>query len=83
MSRRIRMGFPYEVIIDELSTHFGSNFAITTPAIIDWFKDFFRDNQRLVRTARRAGEKVGASPPGRDRASDERGKLVVVGGVVC
>jgi len=40
MSRRIRTGLPYEVIIDELSTHFGSNFAITAPAIIDWFKDF-------------------------------------------
>lgn len=40
ISRRIRTGLPYEVIIDELSTHFGSNFAITAPAIIDWFKDF-------------------------------------------
>ena len=40
MSRRIRTGLPYEVIIDELSTHFGSNFTITAPAIIDWFKDF-------------------------------------------
>ena len=40
ISRRIRTGLPYEVIIDELSTHFGSNFSITAPAIIDWFKDF-------------------------------------------
>jgi hypothetical protein len=40
MSRRIRTGLPYEVIIDELSTHFGSNFSITAPAIIEWFKDF-------------------------------------------
>ena len=40
MSQRIRTGLPYEVIIDELSTHFGSNFTITMPAIIDWFKDF-------------------------------------------
>jgi len=40
ISRRIRTGHPYEVIIDELSTHFGSNFAITAPAIIDWFKNF-------------------------------------------
>lgn len=40
MSRRIRTGLPYEVIIGELSTHFGSNFTITAPAIIEWFKDF-------------------------------------------
>ncbi|TKJ19664.1 MAG: hypothetical protein CEE42_15455 [Promethearchaeota archaeon Loki_b31] len=40
MSRRIRTGLPYEVIIDELSTHFGSNFSITAPTIIEWFKDF-------------------------------------------
>ncbi|KKL72511.1 hypothetical protein LCGC14_2084190, partial [marine sediment metagenome] len=40
ISQRIRTGLPYEVIIDELSTHFGPNFTITAPAIIDWFKDF-------------------------------------------
>jgi len=40
ISRRIRTGLPYEVIIDELSTHFGSNFSITAPAIIEWFKAF-------------------------------------------
>ncbi|MHA1146899.1 MAG: IS66 family transposase [Promethearchaeota archaeon] len=40
ISRRIRTGLPYEVIIDELSTHFGSNFSISAPAIINWFKDF-------------------------------------------
>lgn len=40
ISRRIRTGLPYEVIIDELSTHFGSQFSITAPAIINWFKDF-------------------------------------------
>ena len=40
ISRRIRTGLPYEVIIDELSTHFGTNFAISSTAIIDWFKNF-------------------------------------------
>ncbi len=40
MSRRIRTGLPYEVIIDELTTHFGHRFSITVPAIIDWFKKF-------------------------------------------
>jgi len=37
ISRRIRTGFPYEVIIDD---YFGSNFSISVLAIIDWFKDF-------------------------------------------
>ncbi|KKM19667.1 hypothetical protein LCGC14_1653290 [marine sediment metagenome] len=40
MSGRIRTGLPYKVIIYELSTHFGSNFAITAPAIINRFKNF-------------------------------------------
>jgi hypothetical protein len=40
ISTLIRTGLPYEVIIDELSIHFGTNFFITSPAIIDWFKDF-------------------------------------------
>lgn len=40
ISRRIRTGLPYEVIIDELSTHFGSKFSISAAAIIDWFRDF-------------------------------------------
>jgi hypothetical protein len=58
ISRRIRTGLPYEVIIDELSTHFGSNFSITAPAIIDWFKDFsdvieglYEQLEELVKTS--------------------------------
>lgn len=59
ISRRIRTGLPYEVIIDELSTHFGSNFSITAPAIIDWFKDFsdvieglYEQLEELIKTSR-------------------------------
>ncbi|MBD3253791.1 MAG: transposase [Candidatus Lokiarchaeota archaeon] len=59
ISRRIRTGLPYEVIIDELSTHFGSNFSITTPAIIEWFKDFsevieglYAQLEELVKTSK-------------------------------
>ena len=40
ISQRIRTGLPYEVIIDQLTVHFGSQFAITVPAIVDWFKRF-------------------------------------------
>jgi cell division septum initiation protein DivIVA len=40
ISQRIRTGLPYEVIIDQLTTHFGSQFAITVPAIVEWFKKF-------------------------------------------
>ena len=40
ISQRIRSGLPYEFIIRELSIHFGAQFSITAPAIIDWFKDF-------------------------------------------
>jgi len=59
ISRRIRTGLPYEFIIDELSTHFWSNFSITAPAIIDWFKDFsdvieglFEQLEELVKTSK-------------------------------
>jgi hypothetical protein len=59
ISRRIRTGLPYEVIIDELSTHFGSNFSISAPAIIDWFKDFsdvieglYEQLEELVKTSK-------------------------------
>ena len=58
ISRRIRTGLPYEVIIDELSTHFGYNFSITSPAIIDWFKSFselieglYEQLEELVKTS--------------------------------
>jgi len=47
ISRRIRTGLPYEVIIDELSSYFGSHFAITAPAIIEWFKKFSQIIERL------------------------------------
>jgi len=40
ISQRIRTGLPYEVIIDQLTIHFGSQFALTVPAIVDWFKKF-------------------------------------------
>ena len=57
--RRIRTGLPYEVIIDELSTHFGSNFSISATAIIDWFKDFsyiieglYEQLEELVKTSK-------------------------------
>jgi len=59
ISRRIRTGLPYEVIIDELSTHFGFNFSISAPAIIDWFKDFsdiieglYEQLEELVKTSK-------------------------------
>ncbi|MHA1438980.1 MAG: IS66 family transposase [Promethearchaeota archaeon] len=59
ISRRIRTGLPYEVIIDELSTHFGSNFSITAPVIIDWFRDFsvvieglYEQLEELVKTSK-------------------------------
>jgi len=59
ISRRIRTGLPYEVIIDELSTHFGSNFSISATAIIDWFKDFseiieglYEQLEELVKTSK-------------------------------
>lgn len=58
ISRRIRTGLPYEVIINELSTHFGYNFSISAPAIIDWFKDFsdiieglYEQLEELVKTS--------------------------------
>jgi hypothetical protein len=58
ISRRIRTRLPYEVIIDELSTHFGSNFSISATAIIDWFKNFseiieglYKQLEELVKTS--------------------------------